>query len=70
MTKKEYDKIMSYATFGELVQILFWKPKRRMYFDAMIEDGYPFMKSYNLTKFIGYRSLNEWYSDHMEAIKK
>lgn len=70
MNKKDYDKVMSYATTGELITILFWKPKRRLLFDTAIEEGKPFMYAYNQAKQCSSNFLNEWYNEHREAIKK
>lgn len=70
MTKKEYDKVMSCATFGERVKILFWKPKRRLFFLDGVQKGKSFMSSFICANNVSYDSLNEWYNENIEAIKK
>lgn len=70
MTKKEYDKVMLYATKGQLITIMFWRPKRRVLFDTAIKEGKPFMYAFNQAKQCSSSFLNEWYNEHMEEIKK
>lgn len=61
MNKKEYDNIFKFATFLQLIQILFWSSKKRYYFDMLLHRGYSFYCAFTEVNKKSKKDINDFF---------